>query len=149
MMNINKLEQETLDSMFKQVLSIKEFLAIIMKKCIKEYKDESLETIIEKYIENHIQIGQKEVHPKIAGLNTEVNQDKKKTTYDINFYARLPKSKDRISIIINIEAQSVFSPGYQMMNRAHYYNARNISSQFGVFFNDSEYDNLRKVISIW
>ena len=142
-------EQEKLDYMFKQVLSIKEFLAIIMKNCMEEYKDEDLDTIIREYIENHIQVGEKKVHNIISGVNTEINQDKKKTTFDINFYARLPKNKDRISIVINVEAQSDFNPGYHMMNRAHYYNARNISTQFGIFFDEYQYDNLRKVVSIW
>lgn len=143
------LNDETLDSLFKQVLSIKEFLAIIMKECIVEYKNEKIETIINQYIESHIQVGEKLVHPKISGANTEINHDKKKTTFDINFYARLPKSKDKIGIIINIEAQDKHQPGYHMLNRAHYYNARNISNQYGVLFTDSNYDDIRKVISIW
>lgn len=35
------------------------------------------------------------------------------------------------------------------MNRAHFYNARNISSQFNVLFKDDNYDGLRKVVSVW
>ena len=119
-----------------------------MKECIAEYKNEDLNTIIQQYIENHIEVGEKNVHPRIAGADKE-KTDNKQTTYDINFYARLPKKKDKIGIIINIEAQTKYKPGYHMMNRAHYYNARNISSQFNVFFTEDNYDGLRKVVSIW
>ena len=146
---IDKTERRKLDTMFKNVLSIKEFLAIIMKETLDEYKEENLETIINEYIENHIHVGDTLVHSNISGTNTEINLDNKKTTYDINFYARLPKSNDKIGIVINIEVQSDFYPGYQILNRAHYYNARNMSVQFGEFFDEYEYDNLRKVVSIW
>lgn len=147
---MHKLEStETLDVLFKQALSNKVFLALIMKKCIEEYKDEPLDKIIHEYIENHISVGTKEVHPRIAGGPTEINEDEKKTTYDINFYASLPNSKESIGVVINVEAQEKDHPGYSMMNRAHYYNARNISSQYNVFFTKSNFDGLRKVVSIW
>lgn len=140
---------QTLDQLFKQVLSNKVFLAQMMKECIKEYNDVDLKKIIDTHIEPHIMISTKEVHPRIAGSGTEINDDNKKTTYDINFYASLPESEEKIDVIVNIEAQNTYQPGYHMMNRAHYYNARNISSQYGVFFSESNYDGLRKVISIW
>ena len=149
MVNQKTVNEETLDILFKQSLSNKVFLALIMKECIDEYKNEDLNTIIQQYIENHIEVGEKIIHPRIAGADKEKTDDNKQTTYDINFYARLPKKKDKIGIIINVEAQTKYKPGYHMMNRAHYYNARNISSQFNVFFTEDNYDGLRKVVSIW
>ena len=147
--NITNKERKKLDAMFKNVLSIKEFLAIIMKETIDEYKDEDLDKIIHEYIEGHVPIDDKLVHPKILGANNEIIMDDKKTAFDIKFYARLPKSEDRIGIVINIEIQSDFYPGYHIMNRAHYYNARNISVQFETFMDEYQYDNLRKVVGIW
>ena len=141
--------EETLDTLFKRSLSNKVFLALFMNECIDEYKDEDLNTIIHDYIENHIQVGEKEVLPKISGTDKEKTDDNKKTTYDINFYARLPKQKNKIGIIINVEAQAKHKDKYHMMNRAHFYNARNISSQFNVLFKDDNYDGLRKVVSVW
>lgn len=130
--------EKHLDLLFKQSLSNKVFLALIMKECINEYKNEDLNTIIQKYIENHIEVGEKIVHPRITGADKEKTDDNKQTTYDINFYARLPKQKDKIGIIINVEAQTRYKLGYHMLNRAHYYNARNISNQFGILFEESD-----------
>ena len=140
---------ETLDTLFKKSLSNKVFLALIMKECIEEYKNEDLNTIIHDYIENHIQVGEKEVFPKISGTNTELNIDNKRTTYDINFYAKLPKQEDNIGIIINIEAQDRLKRNYHMMNRAHFYNARNLSNQIEILVAKDDYDKLKKVVSIW
>ena len=55
----------------------------------------------------------------------------------------------KIGIIINAEAQSIHNIKYDVLNRAHYYNARNISSQYKTLWEDNNYDELRKVVSIW
>ncbi len=57
-----------------------------------------------------------------------------------------------LEIIINIEAQrtSDFKKlGYHLENRIVFYLARLISSQKGINFVKSEYDNIKKVYSIW
>ena len=113
------------DYKFKIVLSKKIFLARIMKECLEEYKELKILEII-KLIENHIYVCTKKVHDTISGANIEKNEDDKTTTYDINFFAKLPNSNEKISIIINIEIQTEL-PKYSILKRAHYYNARNIS----------------------
>ena len=60
-------------------------------------------------------------------------------TYDIRFVAEVPVFKREIRLIINIEAQNDFYPGYPIMKRGIYYRSRLISSQYGVEFTDAHY----------
>ncbi len=52
-------------------------------------------------------------------------------------------------MIINIEAQNDFYPGYPIIKRGIYYCSRMISSQYGVEFEESHYEKIKKVYSIW
>jgi len=61
----------------------------------------------------------------------------------------VPHSKKRIRLIINIEAQNDFYPGYPILKRGIYYCGRMLSSQYGVEFTDTHYEKLKKVYSIW
>lgn len=75
--------------------------------------------------------------------------------YDVRFDAIAPKSADSteqeevIRLIINVEAQTKFKPGYPLTKRAIYYCSRMISVQHGPIFTKSEYGKIRKVYSIW
>ena len=139
---------DTLDYLFKIVLGNKIFLAITMKECLNEFKHLDVSTIYHEYIEAHI-LTDENVHENILGTNTEKNNDGKKTTFDILFFSKLPDSNQKIGIIINAEAQSIQHINYDVLNRAHYYNARNISSQYKTLWEENNYDELRKVVSIW
>ena len=48
-----------------------------------------------------------------------------------------------------MEAQKEFYPGYSIITRGIFYGARMISAQKGVEFTGRDYDNVRKVYSIW
>ena len=139
---------ETSDYLFKVVLANKILLALSMKECLNEYKDCDINIIINEYIEAHI-LKDVTVHENIVGNNTEKITDGKKTTFDVLFFAKLPDSNQKIGIIINAEAQSIHNINYDVLNRAHYYNARNISSQYKTLWEENNYDELRKVVSIW
>ena len=52
-------------------------------------------------------------------------------------------------MIINVEAQKEYRPGYSLTTRGIFYGARMISAQKGIEFTGKEYDNIRKVYSIW
>ena len=52
-------------------------------------------------------------------------------------------------MIINVEAQKDFHPGYAVTSRGVFYGARMISAQKGIEFTGSNYDGIRKVYSIW
>lgn len=61
----------------------------------------------------------------------------------------MPSSDDVIQLIINVEAQNDFYPGYPIIKRGIYYCARMISSQYGTVFTKSHYEKIQKVYSIW
>ena len=54
-----------------------------------------------------------------------------------------------IRLIINIEAQNDFYPGYPLIKRGIYYCSRMVSAQYGTEFTNSHYENIKKVYSIW
>ena len=58
--------------------------------------------------------------------------------------------KDGLSqIIINVEAQKDEPRGYKILNRAIFYVSRLISSQKERDFENSSYDDIKRVYSIW
>ena len=139
---------DSLDYKFKEIMAHKIILAITMKKLLKEYKDYSVYTIFHEFIEEHISLNTP-VHPLIVGGAQEIVQDGKRTTFDVKFYEKLPHSDSKIGIIINLEAQSIRDIKYDIVNRAHYYNARLISTQFKTLADCLSYNDLKKVASIW
>ena len=70
-------------------------------------------------------------------------------TYDIRFYAQAPRDGTLMEIIVNVEAQNKYNPGYPLIKRGVYYVSRMISAQNGVDFKSGEYGKLKKVCSIW
>ena len=151
--------KEIYDESCKNILANKIILAWIMKSCMKEYKDCSIRDIADHYIEGIPEISQREVHRdeapasdpgKIRGENTEDKAVNEGTVrYDIMFRAILPQGQERIELIINIEAQKDFYPGYPLIKRGIYYGCRMISSQYGTIFTNSHYEKIQKVYSIW
>ena len=154
-MNKNKDLIASYDEVAKELLSHKQFLAIIMKHCVYEFKDYEVKDII-PCIENDIETGSAKVEEglsnnKIKGNNTEsavLNEGK--VFYDIIFHART-SDEESIEVIINIEIQRNYHPGYDLVSRAIYYCSRMISSQAQREFSlsRSEYDKIKKVYSIW
>ena len=143
----------------KRLLANKLILAWIMKSCMEEYSDSDIYEIAEKYIEGDPKIAQMAVHQdeeanpsgeQIKGARNEDSTIKEGTiTYDIRFYAAAPQTGEPIGLIINIEAQNDFYPGYPIIKRGIYYCSRMISSQYGVMFTESHYEKIKKVYSIW
>ena len=70
-------------------------------------------------------------------------------TYDIRFYAQAPRDGTLMEIIVNVEAQNKYNPGYPLIKRGVYYVSRMLSAQNGVDFKSGEYGKLKKVCSIW
>ena len=91
----------------------------------------------------HFQNGQ-----RLVGFNTE-NQEMNEglVRFDIVFYVRM---KDGLSqIIINVEAQKDEPSDYEILNRAVFYVSRLVSSQKERDFENSSYDDIKSVYSIW
>ena len=61
----------------------------------------------------------------------------------------MPGTGERISLIINVEAQNDFYPGYPIVKRNLYYCCRLVSSQYGTEFTNSHYEKIKKVYSIF
>ncbi len=143
------------DAACKRVLSEKAVLARIMKACLAEYQDCDVGEIAEKYIEGQPQVSSLPVLPDeggtiISGMDTEDKSVHEGTvTYDIRFRAIVPGSLDRIGLIINVEAQNDFYPGYPLIKRGIYYCCRMISSQYGREFANSHFEKISKVYSIF
>lgn len=147
------------DAACKRLLANKIILAWIMTSCLEEYRGIEVNEIAEKYIEGEPQIAKAAVNPdegsdhdneQIQGTKNEDSTINEGTvTFDIRFYAILPKSKETVRLIINVEAQNDFYPGYPVIKRGIYYCSRMISSQYGVEFTDAHYEKIKKVYSIW
>ena len=128
-----------------------------MKSCLTEYADCTVNEIAEKYIEEKPQVTEIPVAPDerqntsvIQGTGVEDTTITEGTgTFDIRFHAGVPVSSEQIGLIINIEAQNQFYPGYPLTKRGIYYCCRMISSQYGSVFTGSHYEKLKKVYSVW
>ena len=146
------------DENIKNILGEKEVLAWILKYTTSEFAELSIEEIME-CIEGEPEISRVRVNPgesndfkvsqrKITGTkNEDCVPNEGKIAFDIRFYAYV--SGKRIKIILNLEAQKKFNPGYQIVTRGIFYGGRMISAQLDTEFEIPEYDNLKKVYSIW
>lgn len=144
------------DAACKRLLSEKMILAWIMKACMLEFREIDVKEIAEKYIKGTPQIAEVPVLPdetgsaRISGTGVEDSSVNEGTiTYDIRFEAVVPVSGELICLIVNLEAQNDFYPGYPLLKRAVYYCSRMISSQYGTEFTNSHYEKIKKVYSIW
>ena len=142
------------DILAKRILSRKVILARILKYCVTEFADCSLDDIMNKYIEGDptatIDTVPLDDILDIRGRNTEFNSPNEKSVkLDIIFDAIAPSTGEPIQIIINIEPQKTDSVDYLIIKRAIYYAARLISSQKEKIFSGDDYNKIRKVYSIW
>ncbi len=98
-----------------------------MKACLAEYENCDVCDIADKYIEGRPQISAVPVlpdegNPVIHGMVTEDKSRHEGTvTYDVRFGAVVPGSGERIRLIVNVEAQNDFCPGYPLLKRGIYY----------------------------
>lgn len=143
------------DDACKQVLANKYILAWILKSCIREYMGEDIHAIAEKYIEGDAFVSTEPVHLDetagfVKGMRNESTSIREgKTTFDIKFRTILPETREGADMVINVEAQNDFYPGYRIEKRGVYYTCRMISEQYGTVFEESEYQKIKKVASIW
>lgn len=85
---------------------------------------------------------------RVVGFNSEnaeINEGL--VRFDIVFYVRM---KDGLSqMIINVESQKDEPSGYDILNRAVFYVSRLVSSQKERDFVNANYNDIRRVFSIW
>ena len=147
------------DNSAKRLIAHKIILARILIKTVEKFKGmDPLE--VAALIEGSPYISTVPVEPgltnavhfqngkRIVGFNTE-NQELNEglVRFDIVFYVRM---KDGLSqIIINVEAQKDEPSDYEILNRAVFYVSRLVSSQKERDFENSSYDDIKSVYSIW
>lgn len=147
------------DERAKRLLGNKMILAHILVKIVDEFYGMNPKDVV-PFIEEEPFIGIVPVEPgltnaekkrhgqRIVGFNTEnaeINEGL--IRFDIVFYVRM---KDGISqVIINLEAQKDEPADYDILNRAVFYGSRLISSQKEKDFAGINYNDIKRVYSIW
>ena len=170
-------QRNAYDTEVKYILSDKGILSWILRYCVSEFAAYSTEEIraciegepevavrsvfpgqaqgdlqetlpgsMQQYLKEHVS---EHAPDAIEGMNTEsAIPGEGKITYDIRFFVLTPDEK-HVKIIINLEAQLKFNPGYDLVTRGVFYCARMLSAQYGTEFTAQDYDGLKKVYSIW
>jgi hypothetical protein len=148
------------DERAKRLLSQKHILAYILVKTVDEFRGMNPKDVVQ-YIEGEPKVGivplepgltneagESETGERVVGLNTENSEvNEGMVRFDIIFYVRM---KDGLSqIIVNVEAQQKNPTDYKILNRAIFYACRMVSSQKERDFTKTNYDNIKRVVSIW
>lgn len=141
------------DAEAKLLLAQKPFLANILVRTVKDYMGLN-PCDVEKLIEGDPYINTIPVEPgftnsvQIKGMNSENKVRNEGVAYfDILFYVR---TSDGLSkVIINIEAQKSEPIDYDVEMRGLYYAIREVSSQLDREFDSQNYNDIKKVYSIW
>ncbi len=152
-------EDAQFDEKAKRLLGNKIILAHILVKTVDEFKGMNPRDVV-SYIEGEPFISVVPVEPgltntrkekngqRLVGLNTEYTEvNEGLIRFDIIFYVRM---KDGISqVIVNLEAQKDEPAGYRILNGAVFYVSRLISSQKERDFVKTNYNDIKRVFSIW
>ena len=148
------------DDRVKRLLAQKSILAHILVKTVDEFRGMNPKDVV-SYIEGEPYIGVVPVEPgltnveksihyseRIVGMSTECSEiNEGVVRFDIIFYVRM---RDGITqMIINIEAQKDEPKAYNILNRAIFYVCRMVSSQKERDFTNTNYDDIKRVVSIW
>ncbi len=145
-------QKKAYDEACKKVLAIKEIAARILLAVAEEFKDCTIDEIISCIEKREISTVPVDTDAPLIKLENSENSSLTEGTrfFDIKFTVRHPKADgEYISLIVNLEAQKDFSPGYPIIKRGLYYCSRLISSQYGTVFTKSDYGKIQKVYSIW
>lgn len=143
------------DSNAKYLLAEKIFLAYILGYAVPEFEGMSPEAIV-PLIEGTPEVGTTPVYPGESNSPVITGNSQEdaipyegKVTFDIRFFANAPDGKQYIKLLFDVEIQKDYYPGYDLVTRGLFYGARMLSAQLGTEFENSQYDNIKKVYSIW
>ena len=158
---ISAADNETLyDENTKLILADKSVLSWILKRCTNEFMNESLETI-RTCIDGEPSVGSVHVGPHLTNAQSrhtdkletlsqeDTSPSEGQTTFDVRFKVKVPDLSSRIEMIINVEAQKDYHPGYPLVSRGIFYSARMLSAQLHKDFDVPDYGQIKKVYSIW
>lgn len=147
------------DDSAKRLLGQKIILAHILVKTVDEFKGMNPKTVV-SFIEGDPYISVVPIEPgltnksyekegqRIVGFNSEnVEINEGVARFDIVFYVRM--SDGFSQIIINLELQKDEPSEYKILNRTIFYVCRLISSQKERDFKNTNYNDIKRVYSIW
>lgn len=144
----------------KRVLALKDIMARILQRVVREYKPYTPEEIAERFLDDaQIQLF-REVSSGFTNRKEFVSPENSESVvpneghvyFDVRVVALLPdeyRTKTQIFLHIDMEAQKEYRPGYPIEKRGLYYIARMLSSQIERVSEGSSYAGLQKVYSIW
>ena len=136
-------KQTLLDQEFKAIVHNGDVLSMLLRYTLEEFVDKDFGTI-----KDCLNIGADNI--TVIGRETEYHDPEDGSIVtDSVFTVKIPNSDENIEVIVNVEGQNDPSPGYPLGKRAEYYLGRMVSAQKGSEFSGSDYDELRKVYSIW
>ena len=144
----------------KRVLALKEILARILHKVVKEFENYTPEEIAEQFLSNakidlfkNVSPGMTNQKERVDGNPTENSVPNEGTVYfDVNATVVLPdeyRTLTQIFLHIDVEAQKDYRPGYPIEKRGIYYISRMLSSQLEKISAGISYAGIQKVYSIW
>ena len=146
------------DNNARELVAHKFILAHILVATMEEYSGMRPEDVI-PLIEGTPQVmhegkDRRYVVPKITGMSTVLAEHGHgKIEQDIRFYVWTPDRSElnekSVKILSNVEIQNIYNPGYKIANRQIFGTCRMISNQKDREFTGSNYDDLKKVSSIW
>lgn len=141
----------------KELLADIQILSRIIKYTVKEVAHLSVEEVAYCLRGADIEVGSTPVDPGLTNVGKVLSENTEDTILNegyIMFDVRVTfhyREQD-IRLIINVEAQKKSKPSdleYHIESRMVYYLSRLISSQKNVEFFHDDYDNIKKVYSIW
>lgn len=143
-----------LDRTVKKLLSIRYVLGFIMTRAIKEYKGCTIEEAMAAIdgdpiiASKDLRSGHVEQETVATRAAESASSEKGRIYYDIVFFAYAP-SGERQMLWINLEYQDNYYPGYDLVPRGIFYCARLLGDELDKEFNPDNYDDIKKVYSIW
>ena len=149
------------DSAEKAVWRNREILAPLLRFCVRELADESVENVMRLIDADSISedMPVSDLPPQIVERATEMHSTTEKLlTFDLHFVVKNPKLSTKSLLVrlhIILELQNKFRPtlkdgrSYAIEGRGLYYAARELSSQLGRITENTNYADLEKVVSIW
>lgn len=153
-MNTQDERSSDYDAKVKNLFKFRAILAVVLHLVIPEYKECSLQEVIEciepSSISDSTAVTEGET---VRSENSESTiEDEKQIFFDLKFLTRIPKSNDsvKVSLVFDLEVQKkVKNLKYKLEHRGIYYMSRLLSSQLNYVTEETDYDQLKKVYSIW
>lgn len=142
----SKNSSTPLDDCAKKLMSSREIIARLLKAVVPEYKGHPIPEIlplIGSVAVSEISVDADKLPPQIVSEGTEDSSVNEGTRfYDIKFTAKVPGKEESVFVIINLEIQNEYYPGYKLIKRTIYYGARLISSQYNTVFTKSNFNDI-------